>query len=452
MLQVGRKEIILLVQVNLILSNCRNISGFAHSLHEEQAGDNQAHLDGNSQVEDDGEEEGNQEHGNVALRILHQCQETSPAAHAVRNHYQYTRQTSHRDVLGKRHEEEEDEQQYHSVDDARYRSLTAVVDIGHGTGDGTSGRDTAEERRGDVGQSLGYQLGVGIVMVADYTVGYGSREQALDGTEDGDGDGRRHEALDGLPVHFRNLSRRQLVADREAVADGLDALNSGKLLEQQCHNGHQDDGDERSWNLLAELRSDGDDHHANHTDEGTPRVDGVETLEIDTPFLQEVRRIGSQCQTEEILDLSGEDGYGDTAGETYHDRIRDVLDDGTESEQSEEHQEETCHQRCDGQSLESILLDDAVDDDDECSCRSADLHFASAEDGDDETRYDGCDDTLLGCHARSDTECDGQRQGYDTNDDTCHEVRHECFLVVTLQARKQTRLNCYCLHLKSFVI
>ena len=129
-----------------------------------------------------------------------------------------------------------------------------------------------------------------------------------------------------------------------------------------------------------------------------------------------------------------------------------VDDDGTESEQTEEHQEETCHQRCDGQSLESILLDDAVDDDDECSCRSANLHFASAEDGDDETRYDGCDDTLLRCHARSDTECDGQRQGYDTNDDTCHEVRHECFLVVTLQARKQTRLNCYCLHLKSFVI
>ncbi len=103
-----------------------------------------------------------------------------------------------------------------------------------------------------------------------------------------------------------------------------------------------------------------------------------------------------------------------------------------ESEQSEEHQEETCHQGSDGQSLESILLDNAIDDDDECSCRSTNLHFASTEDGDDETCYNGGDDTLLGCHARSDTECDGQRQGYDTNDDTCHEVRHECFLVVCL--------------------
>ena len=58
--------------------------------------------------------------------------------------------------------------------------------------------------------------------------------------------------------------------------------------------------------------------------------------------------------------------------------------------------------------------------------------YISACNGGDETCYNGGDDTLFRGHARSDTECDGQRQGYDTNDDTCHEVRHECFLVVCL--------------------
>ena len=284
-LQVGREEIILLVQVNLILCDSSYISGLAHSLHEEQTGDDQTHLDGNGQVEDDGQEEGNQEHGNVALRILHQCQETSPTAHTIGNHNQYTCQTSHRNILGERHQEEEDEQQYHCMDDTCDRSLTAVVDIGQRAGDGTCSRNTAEEWGSDVRQTLGKQLCIRIVVVADDTVGNGSREQTLDGAEDGDGDGRRYQTLDGLPVHLRNLGCRQLVADRETVADGLDALYAGKLLEQQRHNGHQDDGDERSWNLLAESRRDGDDHHANHTDEGTPRVDGVETLEIDPPFL-----------------------------------------------------------------------------------------------------------------------------------------------------------------------
>ena len=83
MLQVGREEIVFLVQVNLVLSDSSYIGSLAHSLHEEQAGDDQTHLDGNGQIEDDGQEEGNQEHGNVALRILHQSQETSPATHTV---------------------------------------------------------------------------------------------------------------------------------------------------------------------------------------------------------------------------------------------------------------------------------------------------------------------------------------------------------------------------------
>ena len=42
---------------------------------------------------------------------------------------------------------------------------------------------------------------------------------------------------------------------------------------------------------LAETRSDGNDNHAHHTDEGTPRVDGIETLEVNAPFLDKVRRI-----------------------------------------------------------------------------------------------------------------------------------------------------------------
>ena len=171
MLQVGREEVKLLVQVNLIIGNSCHVGGFAHSLHEEQTGDNQTHFNGYCQIEDDGEEEGNQKYGYIALRILHQCQETSPSAHSVRYNYQYTGKTSHRNVLGKRHQEEEDEQQNYGVDDACNRSLTAIIDIGHCAGNGTCCRNTAKEGRGDIGQTLSYQLGVTVVMIADYTIG-----------------------------------------------------------------------------------------------------------------------------------------------------------------------------------------------------------------------------------------------------------------------------------------
>ena len=85
------------------------------------------------------------------------------------------------------------------------------------------------------------------------------------------------------------------------------------------------------------------------------------------------------CQSEEVFDLGGEDSDGDTAGESHHDGIGNVLDDGTQSKQSEKYEEEASHQGSDGESLEAILLYDAVDDDDKRTCRSAYLHLASSE-------------------------------------------------------------------------
>ena len=177
------------------------------------------------------------------------------------------------------------------MDDTSHRSLTTIINIGHRTGDGTCSWNTAEERRGDIGQSLCHQLCIGIVMVADHTICHGSRKQTLDGTENSDGDGRRHQVLDGFPVDFRHLCRWQFIADRETVSDGLDACHTGILFQDERYYRHQDNGDERTRNLLAETRSDGNDNHAHHTDEGTPRVDGIETLEINAPFLDKVRRI-----------------------------------------------------------------------------------------------------------------------------------------------------------------
>ena len=73
--EVGGKEVKLLVQVNLVIGDRLDIGSLCHSLHEEQASTYQTYLDGNRQVEDDGEEEGNQEDGDITLRVLHQCEE-----------------------------------------------------------------------------------------------------------------------------------------------------------------------------------------------------------------------------------------------------------------------------------------------------------------------------------------------------------------------------------------
>ncbi len=63
---------------------------------------------------------------------------------------------------------------------------------------------------------------------------------------------------------------------------------------------------------------------------------------------------------------------------------------------TEHNEEHTCHERGDGQAFEAVLLDDAIYNNNERARRSADLYLRTSEDGNDETGYDGGDDTLLG--------------------------------------------------------
>ena len=149
----------------------------------------------------------------------------------------------------------------------------------------------------------------------------------------------------------------------------------------------------------------------------------------------------SNGQSEQVFDLRRENGHGDSAGEAYHDGIGDVFDDGTQMEYAQQNQEHAGHDGGHKQACFAVLLYDAVDDDDKSTRRSADLHTASAKQGHGQSGDDGRDDALFGCHPRSDTESDGQRQGHDADDEPGHDVGRQLFLVVTSQVEKQFRLE-----------
>ena len=68
-LQVGSLEIHFLGRVDLVGEDA-DLRGLSHTAHTEQAGQHEAHLDGYGEVEDNGEEEGDEQHGDVRLGIL----------------------------------------------------------------------------------------------------------------------------------------------------------------------------------------------------------------------------------------------------------------------------------------------------------------------------------------------------------------------------------------------
>ena len=451
---LGDDEVFLFVElyvdffggVNLV-GNEFHLGGLGHAAHEEQTGDDEAHLDGNGEVEDDGEQEGDEQHGDVALGVLHQGAEGAPAAHVVRHDDEHAGQASHGDVGGKGHEHEEDEQEHDGMDDARNGSTAAVVDVGHGAGDGSRGGDTAEEGCADVGDALADELLVRVVAVARYAVGHGGREEALDGAEHSDGHGRGEEELHLLPCDVGHGEGRNLRLDVGVeVANGLDAADAGKLFEQIYGERHHHDGNERAGYLFRHLRGEGDDGNAEEAYEHRGPVDGVEMGEVDTPFGDEVGRHAADLKAEEVLDLRGEDGDGDTAGETHHDGIGDELDDGAEAEHAKQDKKDTRQHGGYHQAGEAKLLDDAVDDDDESAGGAANLYARAAEGGDDEARHDGGDDALLGRYAGGDTKRDGEGKGYDAHDETGHEVGHEFLFAVATQVLQEARRKSYSFH------
>ena len=120
--------------------------GLSHTTHEEYHGYQQADLNGDSQVEDDSQEEGDQQDRHIALRILHQRTERTPATHVVGDDHQHTGQAGHRNVLGQRTEEKQDQQQHDCMNQSGDRRTATVVDVGHRTGNGTCYRNTPEDR------------------------------------------------------------------------------------------------------------------------------------------------------------------------------------------------------------------------------------------------------------------------------------------------------------------
>ena len=65
----------------------------------------------------------------------------------------------------------------------RNRSFTAVVDIGHGSRNSTSSRNSTKEWHYHIGHTLCNEFGIGVVLVAYHTISHHSRKERFDSTE-----------------------------------------------------------------------------------------------------------------------------------------------------------------------------------------------------------------------------------------------------------------------------
>ena len=170
------EHIAFVVGINLVGDNL-NLCAFCHTLHEEEAGNDEAYFNRYREVEDDGKQEGDDKHTDIALGVAQKFAERAPATHIIRDYYQHTCQARHGDVTCQGHEHDENHEEHKGVNNTRDTRATTVVNIGHRTRNSTCSGDTAEEGRNDVGNTLTNEFLVRIVVMTRHTIGNCCREE-----------------------------------------------------------------------------------------------------------------------------------------------------------------------------------------------------------------------------------------------------------------------------------
>ena len=197
--------------------------GFGDAVDVEERGERHAHTDGDGEVGDDGEGEGDDPDSDVGFGEAEDAADLAPLAHVPGDDEEDGGEGGERDEARQRRSGDEDDQQREGVDDAGDGGERAGADVGSGAGDGAGGGDSPEERRGDVGDALRNQLDVGVVTVAGHAVRDDGGEQAFDGAQHRDGEGRGEEWEDVLRAEVREGEGREAARNAaEAGADGFD--------------------------------------------------------------------------------------------------------------------------------------------------------------------------------------------------------------------------------------
>jgi hypothetical protein len=113
--------------------------------------------------------------------------------------------------------------------------------------------------------------------------------------------------------------------------------------------------------------------------------------------------------------------------------VRDELDRRPKTRDPEHDQENSGHERRDDEAVDSVLLDDAVDDHYESARRAADLHARSAECGDDQARDNRGPQSPARLDAARNCERDCERQRNDSDDHAGDRVAGEGLTVVAVE-------------------
>ena len=367
-----------------------------------------------------------------------EARELVPLAHVPRHQHQDGGQHRQWNIRRERCGDQNDREQRQRVNDSGDWTDRAGFYVGHGARDGAGRRNSAEKRSDEVGHALRHQFLIGIVPVVDQFVGDARAQQRFDCAEKRDRHRRCDQFLDELPRECRQLERGQLLRySAELAADGFDRYV------KQRHDGRGEyQRHDRSRNVPDEALPPGDDcrrrksrpehHHCERArrDCHRVRVDRAKRAPDQLRLLKKISRHAVDRKPQKILQLRQDDQHRDAVGKADDDRHRNEAHQIAKPSQSHREQQYAGTHRRDQQVGETVLRDDSVNDHHEGAGRPADLHTRATERGDQKSRDDRGEKSLLGFRSAGDTERHGKRQCNDADGHAGRQILDELGAVV----------------------
>ena len=208
---------------DVVLGDARNGRRGRDASDEHQRRDDHAGLDGDRQIREHRQGKRPQPHNAIRPAMLPELRDLAPLAHVVGHDEQDRCEDGHRDEGGQARSEQQDHEQRAGMNHPRHRGPAARAHVRGRARDRAGRRQTADDRRHDVGDALREELHVGVVPVTAHPVGDDRRQQRLDGTQHRDRQRRRQQRQDQVGTKARNVNVRQAGRDAaEARADRLD--------------------------------------------------------------------------------------------------------------------------------------------------------------------------------------------------------------------------------------
>src|ERR1700730_17270319 len=196
---------------------------------------------------------------------------------------------------------------------------------------------------------------------------------------------------------------------------------------------------ERTRSATADARpqnhyQEGDDGHGERL-----RINRVEVRRNGSPFGDELDRQISHLEAEEIPHLARKNDHRNSAGKSDYDWLRNELDRASELGDAEYHEDHPGHDRGHDEAIDSVFLDDPIDDDDECPGRPSDLYPRATERADQESSDDGGIKSAVRRDAARDRESDCEWKCHHADDHARGEIGSELGAAVRLERRDRFR-------------